>query len=272
MSESSWGLSHFLAQTDAVGVAVLIILTVMSLLSWYLIASKLGLYAMLRARSRAFLANFRQVRRTADAEHLRMTTDENNPFARLLGEGFRACQSLQEAENTKARKGARFEITSPDDYVSAALAHSVVQEAGRLERGMTTLASIASTAPFVGLFGTVWAIFHTLQGFAYSAQTSLDKVAGPVGEALIMTAYGLFVSVPALLAYNAFTRQNRSLTRELEQFAHTVFGLLGLGLNVSDAASNEPHVVERLTVTARTDAAKTAVTKAAVTKAAEGAC
>lgn len=267
MSDSSWGLSHFLTQADAIGLGVLMILTAMSLLSWYLIASKWALDAILRARSRAFMTDFRQVRRIADAEHLRMTTNENQPFARLLSDGFRACQSLREAESANVRKGARFEITSPDAYVSAALAHSVVQEAGRLERGMTPLASIASTAPFVGLFGTVWAIFHTLQSFAYSAQTTLDKVAGPVGEALIMTAYGLFVSVPALLAYNAFTRKNRNLTREMEQFAHTVFGLLGLGLNVSDAASSAPHIVERPMATTRTDAVKTAVEKAM-----EGAC
>jgi len=241
---SSQGLIHFLTQTDAVGFCVLAVLTVMSFLSWYLIAFKLWHYIVIRARSRAFLADFRQVRQSVDAERLRMAVNGNNPFARLLSEGSQACQSLREAQRAGARKadGTGFEITSPDDYVSAALAHGVAREVQRLESGMTLLASVASTAPFIGLFGTVWAIFHALQSIALSAQASLDKVAGPVGEALIMTAYGLFVSIPALLAYNAFVRLNRNLIGEMERFAHAVFGLFGLGLPVGGAASDAPQV------------------------------
>jgi biopolymer transport protein ExbB len=210
----------------------LIILAAMSLLSWYLIASKLWRYAMIRSRIRTFIMGFRQVRQPVEAERLCAAAGKDHPFTRLLGVGFRACQSLQEAEKNSTRKtdGSGFELTSPDDYVSAALAHGVVREMRRLESGMTPLASIASTAPFVGLFGTVWGIFHAMQAIALSAQASLDKVAGPVGEALIMTACGLFVSIPALLAYNAFVRVNRDLAGELERFAHAVFGLLGLGL------------------------------------------
>ena len=253
MFESSWVFAHFLAQVDTVGLCVLAILTAMSLLSWYLIASKLWRYGAVRARNRAFIVGFRQVRQPVDAERLQIAMGRNNPFARLLGEGLQACQSLREAEKDGARKadGPGFELASPDDYVSAALAHGIAREARSLERGMTPLASIASTAPFVGLFGTVWGIFHALQSIALSAQASLDKVAGPVGEALIMTAYGLFVSIPALLAYNAFTRMNRNLTEDLERFAHTVFGLLGLGL-----APGEPQVVALSTATARTDATR----------------
>ena len=256
MSESSRGFAYFLEQTDIVGLCVLVILTVMSLLSWYLLASKLCRYAVVRSRSRVFNEDFRRVRHPVDAERLQIATGGNNPFARLLGEGFQACQSLREAQGVGVRKtdGPGFEITSPDDYVSAALAHGIAREAGRMESGMTLLASIASTAPFVGLFGTVWGIFHALQSISLSAQASLDKVAGPVGEALIMTAAGLFVSIPALLAYNAFARLNRNLIGELERFAHTVFGLLGLGLTAASETSGAPQVVEL--VTARTDAMK----------------
>ncbi|MDR2173781.1 MAG: MotA/TolQ/ExbB proton channel family protein [Burkholderiales bacterium] len=249
MSPSSQGFAHFLAQTDTVGFCVLAILTVMSFLSWYLIAFKLWRHLMIRLRSRVFIADFRQVRELVDAERLRMVAGGNNPFARLLNEGFRACQSLQEAEreNGNAQKTEKpgFKIVSPDDYISAALAHGVAKEAHRLESGMTSLASVASTAPFIGLFGTVWAIFHALQAIALSAQASLDKVAGPVGEALIMTAYGLFVSIPALLAYNAFVRLNRNLISDMERFAHAVFGLLGLGVfangeqNVTDSTKEK---------------------------------
>ncbi|MDR2208568.1 MAG: MotA/TolQ/ExbB proton channel family protein [Azoarcus sp.] len=251
MSETSFTFAHFLAQTDAVGLCVLVILTVMSLLSWYLIALKLWRYVVTHTRSRAFTTDFRQVRQPVDAERLWIATGGSNPFARLLGEGFRACQSLREADSIRKTNGPGFELASPDDYVSAALAHGIAREIHRLESGMTPLASIASTAPFVGLFGTVWGIFHAMQAIALSAQASLDKVAGPVGEALIMTACGLFVSIPALLAYNAFTRLNRNLVGDMERFAHTVFGLLGLGLTPDSS-----QVVELPGVTARTDAAQ----------------
>jgi len=253
MSESSWSLAHFLAQTDTVCLGVLTILTVMSLLSWYLIVYKIGLYVMIRKRSREFITNFRQARQSIDAEHLQAASNEKNPFARLLGEGLQACLFLREVEKNHAGKtnNIGFGMASPDDYVSAALAHGIAGEMRRLEHGMTALASIASTAPFVGLFGTVWGIFHALQNIALTAQASLDKVAGPVGEALIMTAYGLFASIPALLAYNAFTRQNRHLIGDLERFAHTVFGLLGSGLTSSESPSAELSVV-----TARANTAK----------------
>lgn len=142
-------------------------------------------------------------------------------------------------------------MVSPDDYVSAALAHGIARENRSLESGMAALASIASTAPFVGLFGTVWGIFHALQGIALSTQASLDKVAGPVGEALVMTACGLFVSIPALLAYNVFARLNRNMVGDLERFAHDVFGLLGLGLATGSIALGEPQVVEFSATAAR---------------------
>jgi biopolymer transport protein ExbB len=253
MSETSLSFTRLLAQADAVGLCVLIILAAMSLLSWYLIASKLCRYAMIHSRMEVFIMNFRRIRQPVDAERLLVATSKNNPFARLLGEGFRACQSLREAEKNSIRKtdGPGFEIASHDDYVSAALAHGVVREMRRLESGMTPLASIASTAPFIGLLGTVWGIFHAMQAIALSAQASLDKVAGPVGEALIMTACGLFVSIPALLAYNAFARMNRNFGGELERFAHAVFSLLGLGL-----ASGGSQVVELSSITARTGTTK----------------
>ena len=90
----------------------------------------------------------------------------------------------------------------------------------QLESGQTLLASVGSTAPFVGLFGTVWGIYHALMTISSSQQVALDQIAGPVGEALIMTALGLFVAIPAVLAYNAFNRQLRLIAADLDGFAH----------------------------------------------------
>ena len=249
------GFAHFLSQADTVGLCVLAVLVVMSLLSWWLIALKLWRHLTIRARSRAFLIEFRQVRQRIDAERLRVRSGADNPFARLLSEGLTACQALREAKREGARKtdDPGFEMSAPDDYVSAALAHGVAGEARRLENGLTALACIASSAPFVGLFGTVWGIFHALREIALSAQASLDKVAGPVGEALIMTACGLFVAIPAVLAYNTFARLNRNLTGELERHAHTVFGLLGLGLSAGGS-----QVVELASVTQKGEKAEKA--------------
>jgi len=100
----------------------------------------------------------------------------------------------------------------------------------QLETGLTLLASVGSIAPFVGLFGTVWGIYHALGDIAVGGQATVDKVAGPVGEALIMTAFGLAVAIPAVLAYNTLVRDNRLLMGELETFAHDLHTYLTTGV------------------------------------------
>ncbi|GHU13827.1 hypothetical protein AGMMS50225_24530 [Betaproteobacteria bacterium] len=199
MPESSLGITHFLAQTDRVGAGVLAVLAMMSLLSWYLMAGKLWQHSVIRARSKTFLALFRRVRHVDDAVHL-LAQQPDNPFARLLDEGLLSCRLLQEARGERLRKtDARgFEVAAPDDFVSAALHRAIAHENRNLEGGMTVLGSIASSAPFIGLFGTVWGIYHALIAIGLSGQATLGRVAGPVGEALIMTACGLAVAIPAL--------------------------------------------------------------------------
>ena len=110
----------------------------------------------------------------------------------------------------------------------------------RVERGLTFLASVGSTAPFVGLFGTVWGIYHALVGLSGASQVVLDKVAGPVGEALIMTAAGLFVAIPAVLAYNACTRANRLVIARIEGFAHSLHAYVVGGMRVEGGRGNSP--------------------------------
>jgi biopolymer transport protein ExbB len=99
---------------------------------------------------------------------------------------------------------------------------------------------VGSTAPFVGLFGTVWGIYHALIGIGVSGQATIDKVAGPVGEALIMTALGIAVAVPAVLGFNALTRANRVILAELDAFAHDLHGFLATGSRVDAAAPAVP--------------------------------
>jgi biopolymer transport protein ExbB len=119
-----------------------------------------------------------------------------------------------------------------DEFVTRALRKTILAETAHLESGLTALASIGSTSPFIGLFGTVWGIYHALLGIASGGIATLDKVSGPVGEALIMTAAGLAVAIPAVLAYNALTRANRMVIAELDGFAHDLHTFLTTGSRV----------------------------------------
>jgi biopolymer transport protein ExbB len=120
-----------------------------------------------------------------------------------------------------------------DEFVTRALRKSIALSTARLESGLTVLASIGSTAPFVGLFGTVWGIYGALIGISASGMATLDAVAGPVGEALIMTAFGLFVAIPAVLAYNGITRANRLELSELDAFAHDLHAWFATGARIA---------------------------------------
>jgi len=129
--------------------------------------------------------------------------------------------------------------------ITRVLRSEITQASSRMESGLTFLASVGSTAPFVGLFGTVWGIYHALLAIAASGQVQIDKVAGPVGEALIMTAAGLAVAIPAVLAYNAFVRVNRIALAELDGFAHDLLALMltGSRLRPSGGADEALHGV-----------------------------
>ena len=126
------------------------------------------------------------------------------------------------------------EAGSRAEFLTRAMRRVIDEDTARLESGLTVLASVGSTAPFVGLFGTVWGVYHALVAIGMSGQGTLDKVAGPVGEALIMTALGLAVAIPAVLAYNAFVRSNRLVLARLDAFAHDLFAVLTTGSHVGD--------------------------------------
>jgi biopolymer transport protein ExbB len=125
-----------------------------------------------------------------------------------------------------------------NEVVTRVLRQEMNRTSARLESGLTLLASVGSTAPFIGLFGTVWGIYHALLQIASSGQVMIDKVAGPVGEALIMTAAGLAVAIPAVLAYNAFTRTNRVVMAELDGFAHDLHALVTTGQRLESGTSD----------------------------------
>ena len=224
MQQPTLGFAHFLSQADAVGHVLLLILALMSIATWYLILSKAWAHFKMRRRSREFLQRFwNAADMQAVATGLKQTGVQD-PFSHLTHHGLRA------AEQHRDKRGGRMiESGSADEFLTRALRRAIEQDTARLEYGHTVLASVASSAPFIGLFGTVWGIYHALLAIGQTGQGTLDKVAGPVGEALIMTALGLAVAIPAVLAYNAFNRNNRLLLAELDGFAHDLFAFMSTG-------------------------------------------
>jgi biopolymer transport protein ExbB len=229
--EQTLGIAHFLSHVDSVGRFLLVTLLSMSLATWYLIGSKaLSGWRMARQR-RQFMAAFQQAHGLEQLGDFVRERGADEPFSNLTAQGLAA------VEQYAARTGLRLvESVAPDEFLSRALRRAIEQDSARLEYGLTVLASVASAAPFVGLFGTVWGIYHALLAIGASGQASLDKVAGPVGEALIMTALGLAVAIPAVLAYNAFARNNRLLLSELDGFAHDLFAFMSTGIRTTTAA------------------------------------
>jgi biopolymer transport protein ExbB len=218
------GFGHFITQADAVGKTLLLILVLMSAASWALIAIK-GLSQWLRQRrATTFLDQFWNASTLDQVQADISTHGARDPFSHL-------CAHALHAQAHHARHGASrlAEAGSASEYVTRTIKKVLDEETTQLESGLTTLATVGATAPFVGLFGTVWGVYHALLAIGMSGAGTLDKVAGPVGEALIMTGIGLAVAIPAVVAYNAFTRGNRVLAARLDAFAFELHSFLTLG-------------------------------------------
>lgn len=237
--EKELGFSHFLAQIDGVGISVLVLLLSLSVASWYLIITKSITNYVAKKRADEFLKHFWSVDSLQDVKVSFNSAVPNNAFAELAKQGIEA------AEDSKAHGIHKLAAAGgTSEFITRALRNGIDQEATRVENGLTLIASAGSAAPYIGLFGTVWGIYHALIQIGLSGQGTLDKVAGPVGEALIMTALGLAVAIPAVLAYNAFARRNRIWLARLDAFAHDLFILITVGYSSDDASSvpnQTPH-------------------------------
>jgi biopolymer transport protein ExbB len=187
----------FISQGGAVSIAVAACLLAMSIGSWTLIVIKTIQAIHLRRCSTIFLTRFWQASSIATAMNA-CSYKADNPFVRLAIHGFNASEHHNRYTAQRSAEGRNH-----DEFIALALRRTIGQEAMQMETGLTLLASVGSVAPFVGLFGTVWGIYHALGSIALDGQATVDKVAGPVGEALIMTALGLAVAIPAVLAYNS---------------------------------------------------------------------
>jgi biopolymer transport protein ExbB len=221
--ENGLGFAHFISQTDAVGLGVLALLLLLSVASWYLIVTKAIANVGARKRAEAFLKKFWEANSLQDMQATLSASSDDNAFSDL------ARQALSVKSGNQSGVEKLLAAGGMSEYLTRVLRNGIDQESTKVEYGLTVLASAGSAAPFVGLFGTVWGIYHALVQIGMSGQGTLDKVAGPVGEALIMTAVGLAVAIPAVLAYNSFTRRNRLWLAKLDSFAHDLYALLTVG-------------------------------------------
>lgn len=217
----------FWTHGDAITQSVAIVLLILSVASWYLIIVKA--IAQLRLRSAADKAvdAFWNASTVGQALESSKEADSSGLFSTLATTATQAAQIHLNRASKSVGAGV-----SASEFITRALRQRLSRSKARLDRGLVFLASVGATAPFIGLFGTVWGIYHALIGLTGQTQVVLDKVAGPVGEALIMTAAGLFVAIPAVLAYNAFSRANGLILAELDGFAHDLHAYFTTGETV----------------------------------------
>ena len=235
MDMQQMGFAHFLAQSDTIGKTILVLLLLMSVTTWYLIVTKAWTWFLVRRRTRRFLEIFwNSPSLQAVATHLE-DQHPDEPFSHLA---WHAIVSTRHHQRHGANK--LNESGSAAEFLTRSMRRVIDEETARFESGLTVLASIGSTAPFIGLFGTVWGIYHALIAIGMSGQGTLDKVAGPVGEALIMTALGLAVAIPAVLAYNFSVRRNRMVLAQLDSFAHDLYAFLTTGSHVGEQSAVAP--------------------------------
>jgi biopolymer transport protein ExbB len=222
--ESQLGLINVWHQGDWVTRGVVLLLLGMSLASWMVIIVK----AMDIVRFKKLARGSESFWHSPDFDQgLRQLGDsKDNPFRALAEEGR---QARDHHSNTREQLHDALDIS---DWVTRALRNSIDDTVARLQSGLAVLASVGSTAPFVGLFGTVWGIYHALIGIGLAGQATIDKVAGPIGEALIMTALGLAVAIPAVLGYNALVRSNKFIVSRLNRFGHDLHAYFVTGARV----------------------------------------
>jgi biopolymer transport protein ExbB len=203
--DNPYGLGALWAQGDAVAKITLLILVLMSVGSWYVIFTKFAEQSRMRKHGLAAQGDFwtsASLRQAADG------LDPASPYRFIT------------------RHEGMVSNVDFNTWVSMSLQRALGTVQSRLQDGLAVLATVGSTAPFVGLFGTVWGIYHALVKIGMSGQASIDKVAGPVGEALIMTAIGLAVAVPAVLGYNWLVRRNKAVMEEINAFGADLHAVL----------------------------------------------
>ena len=204
--ENPYGIEALWKGSDNVAKAVLLILAIMSIGSWYILITKLIEQSKMKRHARTVDQKFWAAPTVSAAAG---ALEKNSAYRFIAEAGVAA---------TNDHGGLKSHIPM-GDWIPMSITAAVDRVHAATQGGLAFLATVGSTSPFVGLFGTVWGIYHALTAIGISGQASIDKVAGPVGEALIMTAIGLAVAIPAVLAYNWLARRNKAVMDEVREFA-----------------------------------------------------
>lgn len=212
--DNPYGIGMLWAQGDFVARGTLVILVIMSLASWYILITKLYESFKISAEARAASKGFFKAHTLPEAVK---TLKDGSAFRFIADTGITA---------NEHHEGALTENIDRNTWVTSSVERSISDVQSRLQDGLAVLATVGSTAPFIGLFGTVWGILNALTTIAVAGQASIDKVAGPVGESLYMTAIGLFVAVPAVLGYNWLVRRNKVNMESVRNFGADLHGVL----------------------------------------------
>ena len=219
-----YGIKALWEDGDFVSKGTLIILSLMSMGSWYILVTKLIDQAKIFKQAKEVQAKFWKASSIAAGS---ASLKEGSPFRFIAETGTKA---------TAHHDGALLEQIDLSTWVTMSIQRAVDKVQSRLQDGLSFLATVGSTSPFIGLLGTVWGIYNALTAIGMSGNASIDKVAGPVGEALIMTAFGLFVAVPAVLGYNWLVRRNKSAMEDVRSFSADVHSVLISGaMSTSEA-------------------------------------
>lgn len=216
-----------------VSILVALLLLLMSLITWYVMLYKYYQIVRLRTQFKNYEQAFWKSNNLDSA--LKVAHNNHHPMSDLTLVATNAEKHYRMHATQFPEQGCGY-----DEFILRAMRESFSSSSFRLEKGLTVLATVGSVAPFIGLFGTVWGIYHALINISVKQQATLDTVAGPVGEALIMTAIGLAVAIPAVLAYNFILRSQRALNVKLEAFSSQLLVLLTTGKPISNAEFPEP--------------------------------
>lgn len=221
------GFNNFIHEMSTPDWVVFIVLCIMSVLSWYFIIANLIRNTMVRSRAEKVIRAFWDADSAQDSIRAMEEQPRGEPFSKIALDCATAAAHHQRSEGGKLA-----ETLNRSEFIDRALRQSVARESLRLEGGLTVLATVGSAAVFVGLLGTVIGIYYALIGLGAAGEASITAVAGPVGQALIMTAFGLFASIPAVLAYNFFVSSNRLTYAQFDEFAHDLHDFFATGSRV----------------------------------------
>ncbi|QEY27049.1 MotA/TolQ/ExbB proton channel family protein [Neisseria zalophi] len=198
---------------DYVLISVFVLLVLMSIVTWTVIIIRAIRLSQAKSGNRTVKPLIWNAKTLEEAVQKAKSVDA--PMSALTLEAVRAHQNYNKHKDTQIAAAVPL-----NEYLVRQIRNSMSQILRRFDGGLTALASIGATAPFIGLFGTVWGIYHALINISQSGQMSIAAVAGPIGEALVATAAGLFVAIPAVLAYNFLVRGNKTLAQDMDAFAH----------------------------------------------------